>query len=62
MSARLSTEVPRRVVRSSVADVTGRRDTGPALSVWRPWAGSLHALTIIIITKYTCIYIYFYTL
>ena len=43
----------------------------PDLSVWRPWAGSLleapttlkcynlHALTIVIITKY--IYIYFYT-
>jgi len=56
---------------------TGRRtdgNAGPDLSVWRPWAGSLlealptlkcynlHALTIVIITKYTCIYIYFYTL
>ena len=49
-----------------------RPSAGPDLSVWRPWVGSLlvplptlkcynlHALTIVIITKY--IYIYFYTL
>ena len=59
----------------SIADYTYEMNVwpGPDLSVWRPWAGplleapthpqmqyNLHALTIVIITKY--IYIYFYTL
>ena len=61
---------------SAVSEWDRRMDgPGPDLSVRRPWAGSLleapiltlncynlHALTIGIITKYTCICIYFYAL
>jgi len=77
VKSRLSTQLTLRPLSlECVLHDSIRKDkaTGPDLNVWRPWAGSLlealpslkcynlHALTIVIITKYTCIYIYFYTL